>query len=338
MIIGIIGFGRFGKLTASILRKHADVLVFSRKRTEEDFKKAKKIGVKLVDFDVVAQSDIVIICTPISKTEAVIKKLAKLAKPGALVVDTCSVKVLPSEWLLRHLPDNVQILATHPMFGPVTSGFDLGKGTWKLDGLQIVLCPLRIKKSDLKRIGKFLKGLKLDVIITTPEDHDRQNAATLSLVHYLGRALWETGLREQRIFTPGYADLLKIYRHTVSDSWELFYDMHNYNPFAREMRSRFVSALTEIESRILEHGSSDKLQALRQSIDAIDSHIFRLLELRLGVVRRIGLEKEKRQLPTVDMSREEEMIKRRLGAGALSDEFIRDYFRLLFNESYKAQT
>jgi prephenate dehydrogenase len=245
--IGIIGFGRFGTLAASVLKNHGEVSVYD---TTKQLAKAERIGVQFKDLAAVAASDIVILSVPISQTEKVIKQIAKLVKPEALIIDTCSVKVYPCQWLKKYLPGNMNILGTHPMFGPITTDFNEIKQTWKLEGLQIVLCPVNISKKRLEAIKKLLKELKLKVIVATPEEHDKQNAITLSFVHYLGRALWETGIREQKMYSPGFKDLLGIYRTTTGDSWELFYDMNTYNPYAKKVRANFLKTLEKLENNI----------------------------------------------------------------------------------------
>ncbi|PIR13274.1 prephenate dehydrogenase [Candidatus Falkowbacteria bacterium CG11_big_fil_rev_8_21_14_0_20_39_10] len=248
--IGIIGFGRFGALAASILSRHFLVKVYHYKNKKENPARAKKIGVRLTDLKDTLNSDIVILIAPISQTEKIIKEIAPQLKPGCLVMDACSVKVYPCQWLKKHLPKSVEIMGTHPMFGPTTSKYDFDKQTWDLKKLQIVLCPLRIKKIRLEKIKKFLKKLDLKVIITTPDDHDRQNAKTLSLVHFVGRSILGAGIGQQKIYTPGYEDLLRILPHTTSDNWQLFYDMNNYNPYAQVIRENFLDSCQTINKKI----------------------------------------------------------------------------------------
>lgn len=248
--IGIIGFGQFGALTASILSQYFLVKVYHYKNKKENIARAKKIGVKLADLKNVLNSDMVILAVPISQTEKTIKQISPRLKPGALVIDTCSVKVYPCQWLKKHLPKNIAIMGAHPMFGPTTSKYNFNRQTWELKNLQIVLCPLRIKKQKLKAIEKFLAKLGLEVIITTPQDHDRQNAKTLSLVHFVGRSLLGAGIGRQKIYTPGYKDLLEILPHTTGDNWQLFYDMHNYNPYARPVREKFLKSCEKIGKKI----------------------------------------------------------------------------------------
>ncbi len=250
--IGIIGLGRFGTLVASILKNHANVLVYSA--NQDTLKnRASKIGVIAANLEEVARANIVILTVPISQTKEMIRQIAPKMKEGSLLVDTCSVKVYPCEWLTEYARSDIEIMGTHPMFGPVSSKFDIEKQEFQLNGLQIVLCPLKISNIKLESIKRFLSELGLEVIITTPEDHDEQNAITLSLVHFLGRSLNEAGIKKQQIYTPGFENLLRIYAHTTVDDWQLFFDMNNYNPFAKKVRSRFLDACRSVEDKINEN-------------------------------------------------------------------------------------
>ena len=108
--ISIIGLGNFGTLMASVLSKKFDVVVHHYKNTDEIKRKAKLAGVRLVSLDEAAQSDIVLLTVPISKTEEMIKTISKKMNPGAILMDACSVKVLPCQWLKEHSPKNIQII------------------------------------------------------------------------------------------------------------------------------------------------------------------------------------------------------------------------------------
>lgn len=335
--IGIIGFGGFGTLAASVLKKIAGIKVYHYKKSAEILEKARIIGVELTDFKTAASSDIVIIATPISKTEKVIKQVAQYAKNGALILDVCSVKVYPCQWLKKYMPKTVGIMGTHPMFGAITANFDLKKQKWDLKDKQIVLCPLRIKRQNLQKIKNILIGLGLKVIETSPENHDQQNAVTLSLVHFLGRSLWQAEIREQGIYTPGFSDLLKIYRHTTGDSWELFYDMNNYNPYAKKIRKKFFSGCDFVEEKIEKAKSENEFDFCRKMIDEIDNKIIKLLSQRFKHAKTIGKIKKQKCLPIIDAKREQKIIKQKINQTKLSDDFIKKLFRLIFNEAYKSE-
>ena len=88
------------------------------------------------------------------------------------------------------------------------------------------------------------------MIEATPEDHDRQIAVSLALTHFIGRALSEFGAEPLEIDTEGYSRLLHILDVVTHDTWQLFVDMHQYNPFAGETREAFISALKAIDGRM----------------------------------------------------------------------------------------
>lgn len=292
MTIGIIGFGNFGSLLASILKKHAEIRVYHYKNNKEFLNKAKIIGVKFCDLKTTSQSDIVIIAVPISKTEGIIKNISQFIEPNAIVMDVCSVKIYPCRWLKKYIPVYANTIGTHPMFGPATTNFNLKKQVWNLKEHQIVLCPVNISEKKLKEVKKLFKNLGLKIIQTTPQEHDRQNAATLGLVHFLGRSLWKAGIREQEIFTPGFKDLLKIYRHTMGDTWRLFYDMNNYNPYAKKIRRNFLNSCQKIEGKIIDNNDSENVRYLGSLIDETDNKITDLLLKRSEYAKKIGLIKK----------------------------------------------
>ncbi len=335
--IGIIGLGRFGTLTATILSNFFEVKIHHYRYKKENEQIVKKIGASLVSLEEVTSCDYLILAVPISKTKELIQKIAPLLKSETIIIDTCSVKELPCRWLKKYLPVENPILGTHPMFGPVTTNFNLDQKHFELSDKQIVLCPIRISSKKLNIIKDFLNKLKLEVTVTTPKEHDRQNAKTLSLVHFLGRSLTKAGIREQKIFTPGYSDLLKILPHTNNDDWQLFYDMNNFNLYSEKIRNNFLKACNLIELKILKAGAENDFDFNRKKINLIDQKIFGLLEDRMVCAENIGKIKKEKGLKIVDSEREQIIIKRRITETKLKKRFVENFYQLLFKESYKKQ-
>jgi len=183
---------------------------------------------------------------PISVMENTLAKIAPLlTHPEALVVDVCSVKTLPVEWMRAQLPPAVSLLATHPMFGP-----DSARDS--LQGHKIVLCPERISRDRFEKIAAFLASLGLVVIESTPADHDRQIAVSLALTHFIGRSLASFGANDLLIDTEGYKRLLHILEVVKNDTWQLFEDMHRFNPYAADSRRDFMQAMLAIEKHLAE--------------------------------------------------------------------------------------
>jgi prephenate dehydrogenase len=239
-VIGIVGYGRFGKLTARYLSQDRSVVVYRRRETTGEPWEAR---VRFAGLAETCRQPVVILTVPISAMEAVLGEVAPLLKPGALVVDVCSVKELPIRWMREALPVGVSILATHPMFGPDSAADSL-------EGRKIVLCRERLPERLYRLVRRYLSGRGLAVIEAGAEEHDRQIAVSLALTHFIGRSLSGFGARGLAIDTEGYRRLLHILGVVENDTWQLFHDMHRYNAYAAETRRAFMDAMAAIERRL----------------------------------------------------------------------------------------
>ncbi len=236
--IGILGLGRFGRMTYEHLRPLAP-----RVWTRDAAKLSGLAGA--ASFEEAAAADIVVLTVAISAMRETCGRLAPLLRPGQIVVDTCSVKVDPVELMRGLLPEEVGILGSHPLFGP-----DSGKDG--IVGLKIVLCPVRIDPVAYDSIREFLRSLGLVVIEATPEEHDRQVARTQAIFHLLAQALGRLGWGGEPIATPGPEAFFRQLLTLRNDSFQLFQDMQRRNPFAAGERKRFIEELRRIDSELAE--------------------------------------------------------------------------------------
>lgn len=238
--IGIIGFGRFGKLMTRYLAQDFPVAVYNRTDKSIEIEDA---GATTATLSSVCKQDVVIVCVPISYMQAMLKQISSMLKPDALVVDVCSVKVYPTQWMKAALPQTVSILPTHPMFGPDSAGETL-------KGAKLFMCRERIDARCFQQIRVYLESKGLSVIEGTPEEHDRQIAVSLSLTHFIGRALSNFGAKPLAIDTEGYKRLLHILEVVQNDTWQLFMDMNRFNPYAAEQRKAFIKAMESIDRQL----------------------------------------------------------------------------------------
>jgi prephenate dehydrogenase len=157
------------------------------------------------------------------------------------------VKVRPVELMQRILPAECEILATHPLFGPQS-------GAKGIAGLPMVVWPVRIADERYGRIRGFLADrLRLDVSEVSPEEHDREMAYVHALTFFLGKALGEIDIPDTPLKTKTYQHLLDV-RHIVEgDSEALFETIQLFNPYAEEVRARFVQHLDDIEAALAKH-------------------------------------------------------------------------------------
>jgi prephenate dehydrogenase len=239
-MIGIIGFGRFGKLVSHYLSRDLDVFVYNRSDKSSEI---ARTGAHPASLEIVCRQDIVIPCVPISKFKENLQTIAPLLKSGALVVDVCSVKEYPVQWMAEALPESVSILATHPMFGPDSAADSL-------EDRKICLCRVRVPEKQYHQIKNYLISKGLIVIEATPREHDEQIATSLALTHMIGRTLSKCDAVPLDIDTEGYKRLLHILEVVERDTWQLFLDMHRYNPYAGEKRLAFMKVMNDINSQL----------------------------------------------------------------------------------------
>jgi prephenate dehydrogenase len=239
MEIGIIGFGQFGRFMAQHLAPFFDVAVFDNADLKTE---AETIGVKWCNFETIAAKQIVIFAVPLRTFTEVLQRVAPFLKSDALCLDVCSVKMKPIELMLEHLPETVEIIGTHPLFGP-QSGRD------SIENLRIAFCPVRTTRTE--QIKRFLaEDLKLKVFEKSPEEHDREMAHVQALTHFVARALDELHVAESELATVSYEELMKAARLVSEDSWELFQTIQQGNPFADTKRKAFIEKLIELETRV----------------------------------------------------------------------------------------
>ena len=238
MRIGVYGLGRFGAFFAGLLAARAQVKAFSRNPA-----RPAPAGVQRVSEEELLDMPAVCLCVDIGAMTEVLERIAPRLGPGTLVLDTCSVKELPVRWMRELLPPEVDILASHPMFGP-------DSGARGVEGLPMILCPVRLPQARYREWEGFFASFGLEVHRLAPEEHDRQAAYTQGLTHYLGRVLAELDLQPSAIGSLGYRRLLNIVEQTCNDTWRLFQDLQRYNPHTPAMRQALDRALEALKAKL----------------------------------------------------------------------------------------
>jgi prephenate dehydrogenase len=237
--LGIVGVGAFGAFILPHLAQHFDIVVHD---VEDVAALAKRHGAAAVDLPRAAQSDIVVLAVPVQKLEPVLAALAPHLKPDALVVDVASVKIRPTQAMRKLLPAPVAIVGTHPLFGP-QSGKD------GIEGLNVAVCDVRGGHGE--EVSRFLRErLKLNVIETTPEDHDRQLAYVQGLTHLLAKVVIALDLPEFQLTTKTYDLMAQMVAMVRYDSDELFKAIERENPFTVEAKKAFFAAARRLEETL----------------------------------------------------------------------------------------
>mmetsp|Transcript_21577 Transcript_21577/g.47115 ORF Transcript_21577/g.47115 Transcript_21577/m.47115 type:complete len:461 (+) Transcript_21577:32-1414(+) len=262
LTIGVIGFGRFGQFISKTFAKHGNIVVTSRSDYTDI---ANEMGAEYVPLSdpqafLDKNLDVIIVATSIVSFESTVKTLTpylkefvSTGKKGPLLVDVLSVKEHARDILLNYLPEECDILCTHPMFGP-----DSGKNGWK--NLNFVFEKTRVDRvvfdpsshidfenipsndkvyneafsyiESMDRIERFLSIWEEEGCRMVPlscKSHDEYAANSQFITHLMGRILGAQGLQKTPIDTKGFESVLKLIDSTTADSFDLFYGLYKYN-------------------------------------------------------------------------------------------------------------
>jgi prephenate dehydrogenase len=227
--LGLIGVGAFGAFAMPHLKPHFELVPHDPYR---------QLGAGLAS---AAAQDIVLLAVPVAAIAEVAAEIAPHLRPGTLVLDVCSIKVKPLAALAALLPQHVAIVGTHPLFGPQS-------GRNGIRGLRLSLCEVRGGRAAV--VARFLRQrLGLDVIVTTPEAHDRQMAYVQGLSHLVGRIVAGMDLPPLQQTTASFEHLMRLVDTVRHDSDELFRTIAVENPHVDPVAARFFRAAGELQRR-----------------------------------------------------------------------------------------
>lgn len=238
--VGLVGLGAFGRLMVRHLAPHLPLRGY-----DPAFPEAGGTGpggIALASLAEVAAADIVVLATPVDRLRQVIAAIGPHLRPGVVVLDVGSVKVIPAEIMRGSLPEHVEIVGTHPLFGPQSAREGI-------TGLKIAVCPIRGRSAF--RIAAFLrKVLRLKVIVTTPEAHDREAAMVQGLTHLIAKVLVRMEPLPTRMTTASFDLVARAVEMVRYDAPEVFLAIERDNPFAPEVRRRFFALAAEVDAAL----------------------------------------------------------------------------------------
>lgn len=236
--LGIIGLGAFGRLMARHLQPHFRLCAHDPALPPG----AEADGVVLVSLPDTAGCAIVVLAVPVGQLADTARAIGPFLRPGTLVLDVGSVKTVPAGIMLRELPDHVGIVATHPLFGPQSARDGI-------KGLKVAVCPVR--GTAAPRVGAFLRrALGLQVIMTTPDAHDREAAMVQGLTHLIAKVLVQMEPLPTRMTTRSFDLLMQGVGLVRYDVPEVFQAIERSDPYAREVRRRFFNLASELDAEL----------------------------------------------------------------------------------------
>ncbi|MEO9307445.1 Prephenate dehydrogenase [Nitrosotalea sinensis] len=130
-------------------------------------------------------ADYVILCIPVKRTPETIRLIAKEMKRDSYLIDISSLKTKTAAALSK-IPDKVNPICIHPMFGP---------GTKKLKGQNIISIPIRDAKKEMAVAKSLFEEANFVQIDAT--EHDKKIAMVLGMPHLVNLALANIFAKEE---------------------------------------------------------------------------------------------------------------------------------------------
>lgn len=238
--IAIIGAGKFGAALHRLLTRYAPdvpVLVID----------LLPGGDRLPDLPRLSRCEVVIPAVPISAFASVLGQIAPHLRKDALVIDVCTVKHYPTEQMIQLLPASVDLISSHPLFGPES----LASAGWNLAGLNLVLWPTRIPRARFDALLDALRPTGLNLIELSPEEHDRILADSQFLSLLVGNLLTRLDIRSTAMNTRSFDELLDV-RATTANDFAILRDVFRYNPYCapvlERLRATFAALVDDLNA------------------------------------------------------------------------------------------
>lgn len=297
LIIG--GTGETGRWFVRFYKNHGfDVVIWGINKRKDI---AEEMDVQFA-FDLDAEirtSDIVMISVPINLTEKTIKDIAPRMSPGSLLMDITSIKTGPMDAMVKYAPMDVEILGTHPMFGPSIPD---------IRGQIVIFTPIEGRSTKWFPVIRSLyeeNGAHIEVIEAA--EHDRMTAVVQGLTHFayisIGSVFRELEFdvaNSRRFMSPMYDIMLDLVGRILAQNPYL-YAMIQMNPEVAKVHRAYIdecNIIAEIVKKkdiegfvsIMKKASAhfgDTESALRRSEKLIGGKIAEHEEL----VRSIGKER-----------------------------------------------
>ena len=203
-IIG--GAGGMGKWFAGFFKANgAEVRIVDKSEQTEAV--ARQIGVEFLKTDIlgdekeekkeegekeIAATEVLLVSVPIDLTSRVIERVGPRMPAGSLLMDLTSVKKAPVAAMERFASSGVEILGTHPLFGPSAKS---------LQGQTVILVPSTSRSgssglvslrglrgsrgSKSEKIAELFKSNGARIEVLTAAEHDEIMAVVQGLTHFI---------------------------------------------------------------------------------------------------------------------------------------------------------
>ena len=213
--VSVLGLGLLGaSVTLAVQRLAGHIKAVGYSHRPSTRKKAELLGVAdIIHSDIetaVKNADLVILATPIGIFEDYFKQIAPFLKPGCIVTDVGSTKVLPHRWA-KKLPKSVNYVGSHPIAGSEKRGVEFARDDL-FEGANCIITLEKItNKKAANTVKQFWTELGSMVYTMDPASHDKMLGSISHLPHLMAAALVNANnLEDLKMAGRGFLDASRI--------------------------------------------------------------------------------------------------------------------------------
>jgi chorismate mutase-like protein len=282
--------GSVGQLIASRLRQQGVRITgldcaASRSRSMEPSSACIRANITAPTPEAIAsigKARVVFVCLPESTALAAWHVITKYMSPGALWVDTLSVKSRICAALAKL--KNLEVISLNPLFAP-----GIGFEGQNVAAVEVVAGP----KSAM--LMSLLRQWNSTVITMPAAEHDLMSAAvqlaTHSAILSFGFALRELGVefaRAWKFSTPPFRMLVSLLSRIILANPEIYWEIQESNTYGSHVRDLLQNGLAEIEAAV-QHKDFEGFRAFFQTTkEALDGNAGELADLCSGLLAHAG--------------------------------------------------
>ncbi|WP_457754720.1 prephenate dehydrogenase/arogenate dehydrogenase family protein [Thermococcus sp.] len=172
MRIGIIGYGKMGRLFAKEFSKKYEVGIYSRHAKRIEFKLFGSIE------ELFKWADVIIVAKSLTETPQVLETLAKLSEKskGKVIFDISTFKRDVIE-IYKRFPESVNVCSVHPMFGAGSKSFE---------GRRFIVIPVEGREEDITPVINLFKEFKAEVFVADAKTHDEMMKVVIGIPYFIG--------------------------------------------------------------------------------------------------------------------------------------------------------
>ena len=273
--VSIIGCGLIGSSVLRQLKKKKlakKLICYDNNKSVCEIIKKDNLSDQIASspIEAVKNSDFVLIATPLSSFENIINSIKDSLKPGSILTDTCSVKIVVDNTVKKLKIKNSTWIPGHPVAGTENSGPNAGFADLFQDRWTILSPDKNVKDAEIKKTTLFWESMGSKVKIMSVEDHDKIISLTSHLPHVIAYNIVKTVMTNNektkndiiRYSAGGLRDFTRIAASDPKMWKDIFIDNSG---LIIDAIDRFSESLNEIKKAIKEKNSNKLIEIFEKS-------------------------------------------------------------------------